>query len=34
MQFFMTFITPNNKQNEAFNIYGFKNTKGIKFFST
>jgi len=28
--FHMSFITPNNKQNEAFNIYGFKNTKGIK----
>ena len=26
----MSFITPNNKQNETFNIYGFKNTKGIK----
>ena len=28
--FLMSFITPNNKQNETFNIYGFKNTKGIK----
>ena len=28
--FLMSFITPNNKQNETFNIYGFKTTKGIK----
>ena len=28
--FLMSFMTPNNKQNETFNIYGFKNTKGIK----
>jgi hypothetical protein len=28
--FHMSFITPNNKQNETFNIYGFKNTKSIK----
>ena len=28
--FLMSFITPNNKQNETLNIYGFKNTKGIK----
>ena len=27
--FLMSFITPDNKQNETFNIYGFKNTKGI-----
>ena len=27
MQFFLCLITPNNKQNETFNIYGFKNTK-------
>jgi hypothetical protein len=26
----MSFITPNNNQNETFNIYGFKTTKGIK----
>jgi hypothetical protein len=26
----MSFITPNNKQNETFNICGFKTTKGIK----
>ena len=32
--FDMSFIIHNNKQNEAFNIYGFKNTKGINFFST
>ena len=24
-----SFITPTNKQNETFNIYGFKKTKGI-----
>ena len=28
--FLMSFITPNNNQNETFNIYGFKTTKGIK----
>jgi hypothetical protein len=29
----MSFITPNNKENETFNIYGFKTTKGIKMYS-